>query len=160
MQKTLICVFLSYVFINFIFVFLASGQDYNSGMQKRIHFRTDMEYNICRPVNIIDVSLGYQFGKNITFIGVLDATLSAKVFQWLAADQWFSPVSTNKNDRHDDIAEILLKVRLNTIAHPPILLSGVLHSMSVNLVHRTTLTFDLILMRIFMKKEKRRKKEN
>ena len=37
-------------------------------MQKRIHFRTDMEHNICRPVNNSDVSLGYQFCKNITFI--------------------------------------------------------------------------------------------
>jgi hypothetical protein len=38
------------------------------GMQKRIHFRTDMEHNICRPVNDSDVSMGYQFCKNITFI--------------------------------------------------------------------------------------------
>jgi hypothetical protein len=63
-----ICVFLSCVFINFIFVFLTSGQDCNSGMQKRIHLRTDMEHNICGPVNNSDVSLGYQFCKNITFI--------------------------------------------------------------------------------------------
>jgi hypothetical protein len=48
--------------------FLTSSQDCNSGMQKRIHFRTDMEHNICRPVNNSDVSLGYQFCKNITFI--------------------------------------------------------------------------------------------
>ena len=68
MQYTFICVFLSCVFINFIFVFLTSGQDCNSGMQKRMHFRTDMEYNICGPVNNSDVSLGYQFCKNITFI--------------------------------------------------------------------------------------------
>jgi hypothetical protein len=61
-------VFLSCVFINFIFVFLTSGQDCNSGMQKRIHFRTDMEHNICRPANNSDVSLGYQFCKNINFI--------------------------------------------------------------------------------------------
>ena len=47
----------------FIFVFLTSGQD--SGMQERIHFRTDMEHNICRPVNNSDVSLRYQFCKNI-----------------------------------------------------------------------------------------------
>jgi hypothetical protein len=36
--------------------------------KKRIHFRTDMEHYICRPVNNSDVSLGYQFCKNITFI--------------------------------------------------------------------------------------------
>jgi hypothetical protein len=38
--------------------------------------------------------------------------------QWLATGRWFSPdppvYSTNKTDRHD-IAEILLKVALNTI---------------------------------------------
>jgi hypothetical protein len=48
---------------------------------------------------------------------VLDTTLCDKVFQWLATGQWFSlgtPVSsTNKTDNHD-IAEILLKVALNT----------------------------------------------
>jgi hypothetical protein len=38
-----------------------------------------------------------------------------KVCQWLATGRWFSPVSSaNKTDRHD-IAEILLKVVLNTI---------------------------------------------
>ena len=44
-------------------------------------------------------------------------TLCDKVCQWLATGRWFSsgpPVSsTNKTDRHD-IAEILLKVALNT----------------------------------------------
>ena len=54
--------FLSCVFINFIFVFSTSDQDCNFGMQKRTHFRTEMEHNICH------VSLGYQFCKNITFI--------------------------------------------------------------------------------------------
>ena len=41
-----------------------------------------------------------------------------KVCQWLATGLWFSPCTlvsfTNKTDRHD-IAEILLKVALNTI---------------------------------------------
>ena len=50
--------------------------------------------------------------------GVLDATLCGKVCQWLATGWWFSPgthvSSTNKTD-HNDIAEILLKVVLNTI---------------------------------------------
>ena len=49
--------------------------------------------------------------------GVLDTTLYNKVCQWLATGWWFSsgtPVSsTNKTDRHD-IAEIMLKVALNT----------------------------------------------
>ena len=50
--------------------------------------------------------------------GVLNTTLCDKVCQWLAAGRWFSlgtlVSSTNKTDRHD-IAEILLKVGLNTI---------------------------------------------
>jgi hypothetical protein len=45
-------------------------------------------------------------------------TLCDKVCQWLATGRWFSPdppvSSTNKTDRHD-IAEILLKMVLNTI---------------------------------------------
>jgi len=60
-------IFFLCVFI-FIFVFLTSVQDCNSGIQKQKHFRTDMEHNICLPVNNSDVSLGYQFCKNITFI--------------------------------------------------------------------------------------------
>jgi hypothetical protein len=50
--------------------------------------------------------------------GVLDTTLCDIVCQWLATGWWFSlgtPVSSiNKTDCHD-IAEILLKVALNTI---------------------------------------------
>ena len=49
---------------------------------------------------------------------ILDTTSCDKVCQWLAAGRWFSPgipvSSTNKTDRHD-IAEILLKVAVNTI---------------------------------------------
>ena len=57
--------------------------------------------------------------------GVLNTTLCDKVCQWLTIGRWFSPgtlaSSTNKTDHHD-IAEILLKVALNTITltlHPP-----------------------------------------
>ena len=50
--------------------------------------------------------------------GVLDTIFCNKVCQWLVAGRWFSlgtPVSsTNKMDRHN-IAEILMKVALNTI---------------------------------------------
>ena len=46
---------------------------------------------------------------------VLNTTCCDKVCQWLAAGQWFSPVSsTNKTDLHD-ITEILLKLALNII---------------------------------------------
>ena len=45
------------------------------------------------------------------------STFYDKVFQSLATSRWFSPVSdTNKTERHD-IAELLLKVALNTINH-------------------------------------------
>ena len=48
--------------------------------------------------------------------GVLDTTLCDKVCQWLAEGLWFSLLSsTNKTDNHD-VAEILLKVAVNTIA--------------------------------------------
>jgi hypothetical protein len=50
--------------------------------------------------------------------GVLDTTLCDKVYQLLAHGRWFSPgtpaSSTTKTGRYD-IAEILLKVALNTI---------------------------------------------
>ena len=47
-----------------------------------------------------------------------ECTLCDNVCQWLATSRWFSPgppvSSTNKTDHHD-IAELLLKVTLNTI---------------------------------------------
>jgi len=50
--------------------------------------------------------------------GVIAIKQYDKVCQWLAAGRWFSPgtpvCSTNKSNRHD-IAEIMLKVALNTI---------------------------------------------
>jgi hypothetical protein len=51
-------------------------------------------------------------------LGVLDTTLFDKVCHWLVAGQWFSqgtPVSSANKTDHHDIAEILLKVALNTI---------------------------------------------
>ena len=51
--------------------------------------------------------------------GLLDTKLCDKVCLWLATGRWFTPVtpvdSTNKTDPHDDIAELLLKVALNSI---------------------------------------------
>ena len=56
--------------------------------------------------------------------GVLDTTLYDKVCRELAAGCWFSPglgfPPAIKSDRHD-IAEILLKVSLNTITLYPII---------------------------------------
>ena len=53
---------------------------------------------------------------------VLDTTLCGKVCEWLVAEQLFSPgtqiSSTNKTDHHN-IAEILLRVVLNTITSNP-----------------------------------------
>ena len=63
--------------------------------------------------------------------GVLDTTLCDKVCQWLATGLWFSPgtpvSSTNKIDHHD-ITEILLKIALNTINQPTIILQDVANS--------------------------------
>jgi hypothetical protein len=54
---------------------------------------------------------------NPAWLGVLDTTLCDKVYQWLAAGLWFSPGTLvsfiNKTNSHD-IAEILLKLALNT----------------------------------------------
>jgi hypothetical protein len=59
----------------------------------------------------------YEF-ESRSWRGVLDTTLCDKVCQCLATSRWFSPStpnsSTNKTNCHD-IAEILLKVALNTI---------------------------------------------
>jgi hypothetical protein len=52
----------------------------------------------------------------------VDTTLYSKVCQWLAACGWFSlgtPVSSSNKTDHHVIAEILLKVALNTITLPP-----------------------------------------
>jgi hypothetical protein len=58
------------------------------------------------------------FTRLYLIVGVLDTTLCDKVCQWFATGRWCStgtPVSTtNKTDCHD-IAEILLKVVLDTI---------------------------------------------
>ena len=56
--------------------------------------------------------------KSRSWRGILDTTLCDKLCQWLTAGRWFSPgtpvSSTNKADSHD-VAEIFLKVALNTI---------------------------------------------
>ena len=56
-----------------------------------------------------------------TWLGVLHITFCDKVYQWHVAGLRFSPCTlvsfTNKTDSHD-IAEILLKVALNTINQP------------------------------------------
>jgi hypothetical protein len=66
------------------------------------------------------------------------AAASDKVYQLLAHGRWFSPASsTTKTGRHD-IAEILLKVALNTINHqsslkPQVQLKSNLAGMSIEL---------------------------
>jgi hypothetical protein len=62
------------------------------------------------------------FLSAIMFLNVLlDTTLSDKVCQWLATGRWFFlctlVFSNNKANCHD-IAELLLKVALNTITYP------------------------------------------
>jgi hypothetical protein len=54
--------------------------------------------------------------------GILDATLFDQVCQCLARGWWFSPgtpVSSTNKTVCNDITEILLKVALNIITHPP-----------------------------------------
>jgi len=48
--------------------------------------------------------------------GVLDLVYVINFFQWLATDRWFSPVSSTYKTDSQNIAEILLKVGLNSIA--------------------------------------------
>jgi len=68
--------------------------------------------------------LDYQYGVDYKFYKLQKgftglAAASDKVYQLLAHGRWFSPgtpaSSTTKTGRHD-IAEILLKVALNTIS--------------------------------------------
>ena len=63
--------------------------------------------------------------KSHLWRGVLDTTFCDEVCQWLAKGQWFSPgtlvSSTNKTD-HYVITEILLKVALNIITKPNLLI--------------------------------------
>jgi hypothetical protein len=77
--------------------------------------------NFLRGVVVIIWRLGLQLPvQSRSGRGVLNTSLSHcdQVCQGLATGRWFSqgnPVSsTNKTDRHD-IAEIMLKVALNTI---------------------------------------------
>ena len=69
-------------------------------------------YRLCRDLPMQSVP--------ILRWGVLHTTLCDKVCQWLATGRWFSPGTpvsfTNKTDCHN-IAEILLKVALNTITN-------------------------------------------
>ena len=90
---------------------------------------------------------------------VLDTALCDKVCQWLVAVRWFSPStpvsSTNKTDRHD-IAEILLRVALNTITltltRIPIIVMctcfcqiiSLLSSLSISTSHALNVTIGLI----------------
>ena len=68
--------------------------------------------NLCKPItNTAWVRVRfYKLQKGCTRL----AAASDKVYQLLAHGRWFSPASsTTKTGRHD-IAEILLKVALNT----------------------------------------------
>ena len=60
--------------------------------------------------------------ESCSWWGVLNTTLCDKICQWHVAGRWYSPgtpvSSTNKTNCHD-IAEILLKVALNTITPNP-----------------------------------------
>jgi hypothetical protein len=80
-------------------------------------------FNNISVISWRSVLLGEETGvpeKTIELSQVIDKRLAAasdKVYQLLAHDRWFSPgtpaSSTTKTDHHD-VAEILLKVVLNT----------------------------------------------
>ena len=53
---------------------------------------------------------------------------SDKVYQLLAQGRWFSPASSTTKTGHHDVAEILLKVALNTKIHSILLWWGVLNA--------------------------------
>jgi hypothetical protein len=87
------------------------------------HYNATNLYNrdvVVMIVWLLDLQLPVQRCEFEPFSwwGVPDTTLCDKVCQWLVAGRLFSPgtlvSSTNKPD-HQDIAEILLKVALNTI---------------------------------------------
>ena len=83
-------------------------------------------------------------------LGVLDTTLCDKVCQWLVAGRWFSlgtlDSSTNKTDCHN-IAEILLKVMLNTISHKPSKMY-ILHWTMRNDIKKKTFLFLCVMISI------------
>jgi hypothetical protein len=76
------------------------------------------------PVQSVLITTKVVNSNPVHWRGVLNTTLCDKfVSDLLVTDQWFSPgtpvSSTNKTGCHD-IAEILLKVALNTIRQPNI----------------------------------------
>ena len=79
--------------------------------------KCDIFYNLFLFETICAISAyhhwSYEF-QSRSWWGVLDTTLCDNVCQCFATDRWFSPVSSNKTDRHD-ITELLLNVILNTI---------------------------------------------
>ena len=82
-------------------------------------FNVDLTLPLTLPCTVLRQGLLQPWRMVVwrSWRGILDTTLCDKVCQWLAAGRWFSPCtmvsSINKTDPHD-IAEILLKVALNT----------------------------------------------
>ena len=84
------------------------------------HLNTSIHWP-CSYSYIYIWSFGSEFNSHSwQGVHVLDTTLCDTVCQWLMAGQWFSPGTLdsfiNKTDCHN-IAEILLKVVLNTIIY-------------------------------------------
>jgi hypothetical protein len=86
-------------------------------------------------------------------LGVLDATLCDKVYQWLAVGRRFFPgtpvSSTNKSDHHD-IAEILLKVVLKTILSLTLVLAMIQLKNCSTGVKQESLTHLINISKIFI----------
>ena len=116
----------------------SSSQRISTVYKKNIKILKDNSYNTLLILNIPSSSGNRHGGDHIVVGFTTTYTISAyhhwscefescswrdvldtsvKVCQWLAAGQWFSPVS-NKTDCHN-ITEILLKVALNIINLTP-----------------------------------------
>ena len=73
----------------------------------------------CDPIGSINTNMNYLYSLS-------PLTLCDEVCRWFATCLGFSlgtPVSSNNKTDHHNIAEILLKVALNTMTHPSIFLS-------------------------------------
>jgi hypothetical protein len=71
---------------------------------------TNIQVQYCPPIWCGFASGFVNYKKGC----ILLAAASDKVYQLLAHGQWFSPAASTTNTGRHDIAEILLKVALNT----------------------------------------------
>jgi len=97
---------------------MSPGDILYRAISRRVHSVSTNIHTLCICLFRNSLHITYIYLMGHTCINNPCTTLCDKVCQWLVAGLWFSPgtpvSSTNKTDRHD-IAEIFLKVALNTI---------------------------------------------